>query len=70
MPKKIVKKKLFWEHEAKLGVFGMENPQESCSIGDDGVIIDTPKINGKKIDKKFAKDRMKIIIGNQSCYCI
>ena len=49
-------------HEAELGVFGMENPLESCSIGDDGVIIDTPKKNYKKSHKKFGKNRRKMII--------
>ena len=43
-------------HEAELGVFGMENPLESCSIGDDGVIIDTPK-KMIKSHKKICKEQ-------------
>ena len=31
------------EHE--LGVLGIENPLESCSIGEDDIIIDTPENN-------------------------
>ena len=46
-------------HEAELGVFGMENPLESCSIGDDGVIIDTPKQNDKKVIKNLQRTERK-----------
>ena len=33
--------------ETELGVLGMENPLESCSIGEDDIIIDTPEKNEK-----------------------